>query len=120
MASRLAMLKHSAATDYGSFLGLRRWIHASALPPPLGAPIGHPPPSQSLVFPESDQTPESNNNSNIGFGFGFGFGFPSFPLGGGSMELMAVPKKKVRMFFKIKRWFRMEMFIFYRFFPYVL
>ncbi|KAK5817676.1 uncharacterized protein LOC108467991 [Gossypium arboreum] len=95
MASRLAMLKHSAATDYGSFLGLRRCIHASALPPPLGAPIGHPPPSQSLVFPESDQTPESNNNSNIGFGFGFGFGFPSFPLGGGSMELMAVPKKKV-------------------------
>ncbi|MBA0548011.1 hypothetical protein Golob_019135 [Gossypium lobatum] len=93
MASRLAMLKHSAATDYGSFLGLRRWIHASALPPPLGAPIGHPPPSQSLVFPESDQTPESNNNRNIGFGFGFGF--PSFPLGGGSMELMAVPKKKV-------------------------
>ncbi|KAK8659290.1 hypothetical protein V6N13_029496 [Hibiscus sabdariffa] len=88
MASRVAMLKLSAAAEYGSVLGLRRWVHASALPPPLDASISHSPPSQPLVLPESDQIPDSNSN-NI-----FGFGFPSFPFGG-SMELMAVPKRKV-------------------------
>ncbi|KAM0986357.1 hypothetical protein ACFX13_013795 [Malus domestica] len=41
-----------------------------------------PPP---LVLPESDRDTEDNNN--------IGFGFPSF-LFGGSMELMAVPKRK--------------------------
>ncbi|XP_075658680.1 uncharacterized protein LOC142628476, partial [Castanea sativa] len=38
------------------------------------------------VLPESDQNPDSNNN----IGFGFGFEFPSF-----SLELLAVPKRKV-------------------------
>ncbi|KAM1217233.1 hypothetical protein TB2_013219 [Malus domestica] len=39
----------------------------------------------SLVLPESDRDTEDNNN--------IGFGFLSF-LFGGSMELMAVPKRK--------------------------
>ncbi|GMJ05656.1 hypothetical protein like AT1G26740 [Hibiscus trionum] len=82
------MLKHSAASEYGSFLGLRTLVHASALPPPLDASISHPPPSQPLVLPESDEIPDSNSNTN------FGFGFPTFAFGG-SMELMAVPKRKV-------------------------
>ncbi|XP_022776824.1 uncharacterized protein LOC111318318 [Durio zibethinus] len=89
MASRLAILKRTTA-DSGSFLGLRRWLHASALPPPLDASIGQPTVSQPFVLPESDQIPDSNSNNNIVFGFGF----LSFPFGG-SMELMAVPKKKV-------------------------
>ncbi|KAE8657421.1 50S ribosomal protein L32 [Hibiscus syriacus] len=87
MASILAMLKRSAAAEYGSVMGLRRWVHASALAPPLDASITRPPPSQPLVLPESNQI--SDSNSNI-----FGFGFSSFPFGG-SMELMAVPKRKV-------------------------
>ncbi|XP_039059884.1 uncharacterized protein LOC120203774 [Hibiscus syriacus] len=86
MASRLAMLKRSAAVEYGSVLGLRRWVHASALHPPLDASISQPPPSQLLVLPEFD-LPDSNINN-------FGFGFPIF-LFGGSLELMAVPKRKV-------------------------
>ncbi|XVE53193.1 hypothetical protein DITRI_Ditri02bG0184200 [Diplodiscus trichospermus] len=87
MASRLAMLKRTGA-DSGSLLGLSRWLHASALPPPLNASISQRAPSEPLVLPESDQIPDSNSNNDIGFGF------PSFPFGG-SMELMAVPKKKV-------------------------
>ncbi|XVF03297.1 hypothetical protein REPUB_Repub04eG0249000 [Reevesia pubescens] len=90
MASRPSILKRTAI-DSGSFLGLRRWLHASALPPPLDAPISQPTASQSLVLPESDQVPDCNNSKDIGFGFGY---FPSFHFGG-SMELMAVPKKKV-------------------------
>ncbi|XP_021299803.1 uncharacterized protein LOC110428318 [Herrania umbratica] len=89
MAFRLALLKRTGA-DSGSVLGLRRWVHASALPPPLDAPMSRPTASQPLVLPESDQIPDSNSNKDIWFGFGF----PSFVFGG-SMELMAVPKKKV-------------------------
>ncbi|XVE91531.1 hypothetical protein REPUB_Repub01dG0017700 [Reevesia pubescens] len=91
MASRLATLKRTAA-DSGSLLRLRRWLHASsiALPPPLDVPIIQPTASPPLVLPESDQFPDRNSNNYIGFGFGF----PSFPIGG-SMELMAVPKKRV-------------------------
>ncbi|KAE8661424.1 Fucosyltransferase 1 [Hibiscus syriacus] len=86
MVSRLATLKHSAAAEYGSVLGLRRWVHAPALPPPLDASISHPPPPHPLVLPESDQIPDSSRNN-------FGFGFPSFTFGG-SMKLMAAPKRK--------------------------
>ncbi|KAE8724610.1 Fucosyltransferase 1 [Hibiscus syriacus] len=68
MASRLAMLKRSAAVEYGSVLGLRRWVHASALPPPHQST----PPSQPLVLSESDQIPDSNIND---FGFGSRFSF---------------------------------------------
>ncbi|OMO71883.1 hypothetical protein COLO4_27990 [Corchorus olitorius] len=77
MALRLAILKRTGE-DSGSVLGLRRRFHASALPPPLDAPITPPTTSQPLVLPESDRIPE---NSDIGFGF------ESFSFGG-SMELM--------------------------------
>ncbi|XWS34132.1 hypothetical protein CRYUN_Cryun21dG0013900 [Craigia yunnanensis] len=89
MASRLAIVKRTGL-DSSSLLGMRRWLHASSFPPPLDAPISQPTASQPLVLPESDQIPDSNINSDTGFGFGF----PSFHFGG-SMELMAVPKKKV-------------------------
>ncbi|XP_022725229.1 uncharacterized protein LOC111281804 [Durio zibethinus] len=89
MASRLAILKCTGA-DSGALLRLRRWLHASALPPPLDAPISQPTASQPLVLPESDQILDSNSENDVGFGFGL----PSFHFGG-SMELMAVPKKKV-------------------------
>ena len=99
MASRLAIVKRTGL-DSSSLLGLRRWLHASSLPPPLNASISQPTASQPLVLPESDQIPDRNSNIDIGFGFGF----PSFHFGG-SVELMAVPKKKVRIFFlKKRRW----------------
>ncbi|OMO64537.1 Ribosomal protein L32p [Corchorus olitorius] len=82
MALRQAILKR-AGVDSGSVLGLRRWVHASALPPPLDASITPPTASQPLVLPESDRIPDND----------IGFGFQSFPFVG-SMELMAVPKRK--------------------------
>ncbi|CAI9096557.1 OLC1v1032736C1 [Oldenlandia corymbosa var. corymbosa] len=83
MASRVAMLRNAAAS--GSF-GLRRWAHTMAQPSPLqssmdGCSSATPP----LVLPES----ETNYDNYIGFHL------PSFSLIQGSMELMAVPKKKV-------------------------
>ncbi|XP_068333908.1 uncharacterized protein [Pyrus communis] len=69
-----------------SIFGTRRWAHIAAMPPPMGGAMPQPnisPPP--LVLPESDRDTEDNNN--------IGFGFPSF-LFGGSMELMAVPKRK--------------------------
>ncbi|OMO95990.1 Ribosomal protein L32p [Corchorus capsularis] len=82
MALRQTILKR-AGVDSGSVLGLRRWVHASALPPPSDASITPPTASQPLVLPESDRIPDND----------IGFGFQSFPFGG-SMELMAVPKRK--------------------------
>ncbi|KAK4589522.1 hypothetical protein RGQ29_020196 [Quercus rubra] len=67
---------------------VRRLSHVMALPPPLDAPIHRELTSPPPVLPESDSG--DNNNNNIGFGFEF----PSFSFGG-SMELMAVPKRKV-------------------------
>ena len=65
-----------------------------ALPPPLDAPIHRELTSPPPVLPESDSG--DNNNNNIGFGFEF----PSFSFGG-SMELMAVPKRKVPSHFSL-------------------
>ncbi|OMO93266.1 hypothetical protein CCACVL1_06555 [Corchorus capsularis] len=60
MASRLAILKRTGE-DSGSVLCLRRWLHASALPPPLDAPITPPTTSQPLmVLPVSDRIPDNN------------------------------------------------------------
>ncbi|KAJ4711390.1 Ribosomal protein L32p [Melia azedarach] len=85
MALRLAVLK-SAGGSTGWTSPFRRWAHVSALPPPLDATISSPVPSPPFVLPESDQSPDKTNNVE--------FGFPSFSIGG-SMELMAVPKRKV-------------------------
>ncbi|XP_052184544.1 uncharacterized protein LOC127796435 [Diospyros lotus] len=92
MALRMAMLK-GAMEDMAYALGLRRWAHAIAQPAPIDASISHPPLSTPLVLPEfhRDSITNKNYESDVSFQF------PSFSLGcgGGSMELMAVPKKKV-------------------------
>ncbi|KAH0671636.1 hypothetical protein KY284_022723 [Solanum tuberosum] len=81
MASTVAKLRSSP-----NFInGLRRFSHAISIPPPLDSTIYlQTASSPSLVLPEHD-----NNNNNIGFMV------PNSPFLGGSMELMAVPKKKV-------------------------
>ncbi|OMO71884.1 hypothetical protein COLO4_27991 [Corchorus olitorius] len=86
MALRLALLKRTGE-DSGSVLCLRRRFHASALPPPLDAPITPPTTSQPLVLPESHRIPDNNRYSDIRFRF------ESFPFGG-FMELM-VQKNRV-------------------------
>ncbi|CAH8390163.1 unnamed protein product [Eruca vesicaria subsp. sativa] len=84
MALRLTSLKRIFET--------RSFSHVAAAPPPLNnviidRPIVTPP----LISPEFDQNqnqPGSIDEKS------FGFGFPSFSFSG-SMDLMAVPKKKV-------------------------
>lgn len=92
MALRLAMLKSAGGTA-GWTLPFRRWGHATALPLPLDTAISSQIPPPPLVLPEFDRngdTTNYNNNSE--------FGFPSYSFAG-SMELMAVPKKKVILLF---------------------
>ncbi|XP_006348759.1 uncharacterized protein [Solanum tuberosum] len=81
MASTVAKLR-----SIPNFInGLRRFSHAISIPPPLDSTIYlQTAASPSLVLPEHD----NNNNNNIGFMV------PNSPFLGGSMELMAVPKKK--------------------------
>uniref|UniRef100_A0A2P2J1N1 Large ribosomal subunit protein bL32m n=1 Tax=Rhizophora mucronata TaxID=61149 RepID=A0A2P2J1N1_RHIMU len=95
MAIRLGLLKSCGGANSGLTLGLRRWVHATAaaaaaIPPPLDASINPPVQSPPLRLPGFDPNPYSGNNHF----HNFGFGFPGFSFGG-SMELMAVPKKKV-------------------------
>lgn len=78
MALRMVLLRSTGRKMMSGLLGLR-WSHGAAIPGPLDGimernMIISPP----LVLPEDE---DSNNNRNIGFG--------------GSMELMAVPKRKV-------------------------
>ncbi|KAI7996369.1 hypothetical protein LOK49_LG10G00052 [Camellia lanceoleosa] len=90
MALRMATLK-SAGEKMGCAFGLRRWTHSIAQPPPLDTPMSHTTVSSPLVLPEHDHDSINNNNNNNN---NVGFEFPSFYFGGGSMELMAVPKRK--------------------------
>ncbi|XP_024029447.1 uncharacterized protein LOC21398774 [Morus notabilis] len=79
----------SSRGNVASLLGLR-WAHGAALPAPLDGIISRSIALPPLVLPEFDRpSPEDSNNSG-----NIGFGFPSFSSGG-SMELMAVPKRKV-------------------------
>ncbi|GMN41901.1 hypothetical protein TIFTF001_011121 [Ficus carica] len=79
----------SARVSAARFLGLR-WAHCAPLPAPLDGIMDRNTASPPLVLPEFDRaSPEDSHNSG-----NTGFGFPSFSSGG-SMELMAVPKKKV-------------------------
>ncbi|XP_012067689.1 uncharacterized protein LOC105630475 [Jatropha curcas] len=91
MALRLGMLKASSGNN-GCTFGLLRWIHAVAISPPLDCSLHRTVAPTHMVLPEFDQTPESSSSSN--YNNNLEFGFPSFSFGG-SMELMAVPKKKV-------------------------
>lgn len=88
MALRLAMLKSSKGIGGYSSFGINRLTHSIAIPSPTDCLFGPTTKSPQCVLPESDQI--SNSESN-----GAGLGFPCFPLVGGSMELMAVPRKKV-------------------------
>lgn len=60
-----------------------RWVHAVS--PPLNTSVTPSPVSPPIVLPESQNHPDPIYN---GFGSGFYVGI-------GSMDLMAVPKKKV-------------------------
>ncbi|XP_027347453.1 uncharacterized protein LOC113858867 [Abrus precatorius] len=73
MAARLAILRGNRGR-LGSVLGFNRWIHSVPQSPPLAGSIDLGVPSSQFVLPE--------------------FNSSSFSLGG-SMELMAVPKRKV-------------------------
>jgi len=83
----MAAMLRSARGSMSCALGFRRLSHVMALPPPLDGVIHRGVTSPPCVLPEFDQSRDANNN------IGFGLEFPSFPYGG-SMELMAVPKKK--------------------------
>ncbi|KAE9448431.1 hypothetical protein C3L33_19669, partial [Rhododendron williamsianum] len=89
MALRAATLK-SAGEKMMSAFGPIRWAHAiAAQPPPLDSSMGHAAVTAPFVLPELDRDSVDNNGNAE-------YGFPSFSFGGGgSMELMAVPKRKV-------------------------
>ncbi|KAK4253380.1 hypothetical protein QN277_010698 [Acacia crassicarpa] len=73
MAARLNVLRNSGGR-MANMLGIKRWMHSNPQPPPLSGSISHGAVSPQFTLPE--------------------FSFPSFSFGE-SMELMAVPKKKV-------------------------
>ncbi|XP_073136540.1 uncharacterized protein [Henckelia pumila] len=83
----MASLKTAGVKAGCALVGCRRWAHSLAKPPPLGTAIDHviSPTSPPLVFPENvdDNFMRGAENS------------PNLPFFTGSMELMAVPKKKV-------------------------
>lgn len=88
MALKMA-IQRSTRVNVAGLLGLR-WTHATALPPPLDLCIDLKIALPPLILPEFDRQPVVNLD-NKGY---VGFGLPSFSFGG-SMELMAVPKRKV-------------------------
>ncbi|XP_021895850.1 uncharacterized protein LOC110813134 [Carica papaya] len=88
MALRLTKLTMSAGEMVSPF-ALRRWTHVSAMRTPLDCLVDYSVASPPTVLPEFDHDHSGSTNQKI---IGFGFPISSF---GGSMELMAVPKKKV-------------------------
>lgn len=90
MALRAAMLRSCGSCGSGSNIGftssLRRLAHAIAQPAPMESAIGSPAPTApTLVLPEFDENVKGDA----------GYGFQDITFINGSMELMAVPKKKV-------------------------
>jgi len=92
MALRLGMLKCAAEANNGCRLGIRKWTHVVAMAPPLDGALESSIASPQFTLPEFDANQDTSNNSSD-----FGFTFPGFSFGG-SMELMAVPKRKVNLF----------------------
>ncbi|KAG6759930.1 hypothetical protein POTOM_036426 [Populus tomentosa] len=88
MALRLGMLKCAAEGKNGCRLGIRKWTHVVAMAPPLDGALESSIASPQFTLPEFDANQDTSNNSSD-----FGFTFPGFSFGG-SMELMAVPKRK--------------------------
>ncbi|KAF8095741.1 hypothetical protein N665_0323s0009 [Sinapis alba] len=90
MALRVTSLKRAAVESCRIFQ-TRSLSHAAAMPPPLSSAVDRPIDIPPLISPEFDQNqnqPGSIDEKS------FGFGLPDFAFSG-SMELMAVPKKKV-------------------------
>ncbi|KAF9677092.1 hypothetical protein SADUNF_Sadunf08G0071900 [Salix dunnii] len=89
MALRLGMLKCAAEGNNGCRSGIRRWAHVPAMVRPLDGALESYIASPHLTLPELDANLDTSNNSSNS-----GLGLPGFSFGG-SMELMAVPKRKV-------------------------
>ncbi|KAL7589857.1 hypothetical protein Lser_V15G37398 [Lactuca serriola] len=82
---RMSMAKSIARESKNRcILAFTRWTHAIAQPPPLGSAISRSAVVPPMVLPEFEKSIDTFNNE-IGSGF---------YVGSGSMELMAVPKKK--------------------------
>nr|ADR71288.1 50S ribosomal protein L32pA [Hevea brasiliensis] len=90
MALRIGMLK-TAVGKYGCTLSLLRWAHIASMPSPLDGSLQRTTAPPDMVLPEFDTNPDNVNSS---YRNNLEFGFPSFSFGG-SIEVMAVPKKKV-------------------------
>ncbi|KAJ7953851.1 Ribosomal protein L32 [Quillaja saponaria] len=88
MAAMILAMLRDAGRNMGSVIGFRRRTHFMSLPPPLGGAMDHGFASTQLVLPEFDAIRNNDSSRNNEFIF------PSFSFGG-SMELMAVPKRKV-------------------------
>lgn len=88
MALRLTNLNR-ASVDMLFMSPLRRWTHAVAMPTRLDNIVDYLAASPPMVLPNFDHNHSGCGNHKI---IGFGFPISSF---GASMELMAVPKKKV-------------------------
>ncbi|KAI7733308.1 hypothetical protein M8C21_008513 [Ambrosia artemisiifolia] len=81
---RTAIVRTNLDTKVSHLFAVKRCIHAVTQPPPLDSSISPWAPSPPLTLPETDRSVDPFHN---GFGSGIHFGT-------GSMELMAVPKKK--------------------------
>lgn len=91
MALRLGMLKCAAEGNNGCRSGIRRWAHVPSMVRPLDGALESYIASPHLTLPELDANQDTSNNSSNS-----GLGLPGFSFGG-SMELMAVPKRKVKL-----------------------
>ncbi|KAL2520140.1 Ribosomal L32p protein family [Forsythia ovata] len=84
MALRVPILKYAFSSTGYTLGSIRRWAHAIAQPPPLSTDINHSiDTSPPLDLPENQYR---NENEDL---------FPNWLFFGGSMKLMAVPKRKV-------------------------
>ncbi|KAB5538504.1 hypothetical protein DKX38_016037 [Salix brachista] len=89
MALRLGMLKCAAEGNNWCRLGIRKWAHVVAMAPPLDGPLESSIASPKFTLPEFDANRDTSNNSSD-----FELTIPGSSFSG-SMELMAVPKRKV-------------------------
>ncbi|KAF5764086.1 putative ribosomal protein L32p [Helianthus annuus] len=81
---RTAITKTNLDTKLSYAFAFKRCIHGVTQPPPLDIPISPFAASPPLTLPETERSVDPFHN-------GFGSGIH---IGSGSMELMAVPKKK--------------------------
>ncbi|CAK7326124.1 unnamed protein product [Dovyalis caffra] len=88
MALRLGTLKCAAEGNNGFRLGTKRWAHVASMASPLDGALESSIASPQFILPEFDANQDTSDN-----GSDFGFRLPGFSVVG-SMELMAVPKRK--------------------------